>query len=157
MNQPAPESRPRILVVDDDARTRRLFKDTFKKAGWEVEEAVNGSEALIRARQVRFDLITLDLMMPGFSGQDVHYLLSRNIGYGEREGHGQPRRVPPILIVSGQFDTVPMEMLYGEGVVGVVGKPVDLNLLVSLVRQQLEQRPTPPQLSAQAASPAPVA
>ncbi len=63
----------RILVADDEARMRRLIKDFLVAAGYEVEEAADGNEAvgLFSARNGEFDLVVLDVMMPGLNGWEV--------------------------------------------------------------------------------------
>ncbi len=61
----------RILVVDDEANIRELLYQELSAAGYEVIEAVDGVDALQKARKVHPDLIVLDLMMPGISGFDV--------------------------------------------------------------------------------------
>lgn len=57
-----------LLVVDDDADLRGLFRTTLTLAGFDVYEAADGLEALRRLDTLLPDLIVLDLMMPGFSG-----------------------------------------------------------------------------------------
>ena len=61
----------RILVVDDDPQIRRVLKVTLTGQGFEVDDAKNGEEALERLRERRFDLVLLDINMPGMSGLDV--------------------------------------------------------------------------------------
>ena len=61
----------RILVVDDDPQIRRVLKVTLSGQGFEVDDAKNGDVALEKVRDVRFDLVLLDINMPGMSGLDV--------------------------------------------------------------------------------------
>ncbi len=63
----------RILVADDEARMRRLIKDFLEAAGYEVEEAADGEEAvgLFSARGGEFDLVVLDVMMLGLNGWEA--------------------------------------------------------------------------------------
>ena len=61
----------RILVVDDDPQIRRVLKVTLTGQGFEVDDAKNGEEALERVRDARFDLLLLDINMPGMSGLEV--------------------------------------------------------------------------------------
>ena len=59
----------RILVVDDTVFTRSLIRDIFTAAGFEVVgEAANGVEAVERFRELRPDLVTIDIVMPFKSG-----------------------------------------------------------------------------------------
>lgn len=61
----------KILVVDDEDRIRRLLKMYLEREGYTTEEAENGDEALELALANDYDLILLDLMMPGIDGVEV--------------------------------------------------------------------------------------
>jgi len=61
----------RILVVDDDPQIRRVLKVTLSGQGFEVDDAKSGDVALEKLRDARFDLVLLDINMPGMSGVDV--------------------------------------------------------------------------------------
>lgn len=60
-----------ILVVDDEERIRRLLKMYLEREGYIIEEAENGEEALRKALENNYDLILLDIMMPGIDGIEV--------------------------------------------------------------------------------------
>jgi two-component system, OmpR family, KDP operon response regulator KdpE len=61
----------RVLVVDDDPQIRRVLKVTLSGQGFEVDDARNGEAALEKLRESRFDLVLLDINMPGLSGLEV--------------------------------------------------------------------------------------
>ncbi|MCY7915039.1 response regulator transcription factor [Bacillus haynesii] len=61
----------KILVVDDEARIRRLLKMYLERENYKIEEAENGDEAIDKALGNYYDLILLDLMMPGTDGIEV--------------------------------------------------------------------------------------
>ena len=61
----------RILVVDDEERIRRLLKMYLEKEGYTIEEAMDGEQALEMALTNTYDLILLDVMLPGMDGIDV--------------------------------------------------------------------------------------
>jgi two-component system, OmpR family, KDP operon response regulator KdpE len=61
----------RILIVDDDPQIRRVLKVTLSGQGYEVDDARDGEAALERLRDARFDLVLLDINMPGMSGLDA--------------------------------------------------------------------------------------
>jgi CheY-like chemotaxis protein len=63
-------SRPSVLVCDDEPNLRELIRVSLGP-GYDVYEAADGEEALAVARQVRPDLVILDLMMPKMNGFDV--------------------------------------------------------------------------------------
>jgi two-component system, OmpR family, KDP operon response regulator KdpE len=61
----------RILIVDDDPQIRRVLKVTLAGQGFEVDDARDGEAALEKLRDSRFDLVLLDVNMPGMSGLDA--------------------------------------------------------------------------------------
>lgn len=65
------ENAKKILVVDDEERIRRLLRMYLEKEGYEVEEAEDGETALRMALDQNYDLIVLDLMLPGMDGTEV--------------------------------------------------------------------------------------
>jgi len=70
-----PDDAPHLLVVDDDSRIRTLLTRYLSQAGYRVTAAADAAEARQRMAALAFDLIVLDVMMPGESGVD----LSRNL------------------------------------------------------------------------------
>lgn len=61
----------RILIADDEPGIRRTLLDLFKRVGYRPAEATSGTEALQKIRAEPFDLVLLDLNMPGMSGTAV--------------------------------------------------------------------------------------
>jgi two-component system KDP operon response regulator KdpE len=61
----------RILVVDDDAQIRRVMRTTLVIHGYEVDDARSGDEALEKMRGAQFDLVLLDVNMPGMGGMEA--------------------------------------------------------------------------------------
>ncbi|WP_042346286.1 response regulator transcription factor [Bacillus massiliigorillae] len=61
----------KILVVDDEERIRRLLKMYLEREDYVIEEAEDGNEALLKANATDYDLILLDIMMPGKDGIEV--------------------------------------------------------------------------------------
>jgi two-component system, OmpR family, KDP operon response regulator KdpE len=64
-------SHGRILVVDDDPQIRRVMRVTLTGQGYEVDDARNGEDALEKLRIERFDLVLLDMNMPGIGGVEA--------------------------------------------------------------------------------------
>ncbi len=60
-----------ILLVDDDESIQLLYQEEFREAGFQVESAFNGNEALAKFKEVAPDLVILDIQMPGLNGIEV--------------------------------------------------------------------------------------
>ena len=67
----AVDSRGKILVVDDERTTRTTLTDILRLEGYEVEAVPNGASALQRLEETTYDVMLLDLMMPGIGGLEV--------------------------------------------------------------------------------------
>jgi two-component system chemotaxis response regulator CheY len=61
-------SKVRILVVDDSSLIRLYYRDILEKAGFEVEQAINGIEAMEKVLAAPFDLVIVDVNMPRMDG-----------------------------------------------------------------------------------------
>ncbi|MGJ5820839.1 response regulator transcription factor [Paludibaculum fermentans] len=61
----------KILIVDDEPQIRRVLRVTLTTHGYEVQDARSGEEAMLRLRESRFDLILLDMNMPGMGGLEA--------------------------------------------------------------------------------------
>jgi two-component system, chemotaxis family, chemotaxis protein CheY len=70
----------RILVVDDASLVRRFYRDALERAGFTVDEALNGIEALERVLLETFDLVIVDVNMPQMDGFTFIKALRRQSG-----------------------------------------------------------------------------
>ena len=61
-------AKARVLVVDDSSLVRLYFRSALEKAGFEVEQAINGIEGMERVLSQRFDLVIVDVNMPRMDG-----------------------------------------------------------------------------------------
>ena len=61
----------RVMVVDDEETVRSLLQRTLEEAGYDVDTAANGEEALDRMSQLSIGVVFLDVKMPGMSGMEV--------------------------------------------------------------------------------------
>jgi CheY-like chemotaxis protein len=103
----------RILAVDDEADTRRLYHDLLHSAGHHVVTARDAVEATAHLRLGGFDLILLDLMMPGIDGLQFAQYLST---------HWDTFEIP-VLVVSCKADEESRSWTRLQGCRGFLPKP----------------------------------
>ena len=115
-----------ILIVDDDDSIRSLLQQELGDAGYHIEEASNGKEALEKVRANRPDLIILDIMMPEMNGFDVAAVLKND-----------PQTMDiPIIVLSVVQDKA---RGFRIGVDRYLTKPIDTGILFNEIGSLLEQ------------------
>jgi two-component system phosphate regulon response regulator OmpR len=133
----APLNGAHILVVDDDRRIRTLLARYLAAEGYLVSAAANAEEASARLRDLAFDLIVLDVMMPGESGTKFAARL--------REGP-EPLRSAPILMLTALTETANRVEGLEAGVDDYLAKPFDpreLSLRIASILRRV-RRAAPP-------------
>ena len=103
----------KILIVDDEETIRDLFSQLAQIQGWEVDAVSTGEEALVQVMRKNYDLITLDLNMPGLSGLEVIGMLRNMCPHGI------------VVIVSG-FIPQQIDDGIGDCVDVILSKPVSV-------------------------------
>ncbi|MBV8761503.1 MAG: response regulator [Deltaproteobacteria bacterium] len=122
-----PVSTPRlgartVLVVEDSASDRRTIVDTLAKAGYAVEVATSGADAIHLCRGRSFDAVTLDLLLPDMSGLDCLAAL-------RAEGRA---RMTPVIVVSVAHD---VGLVSAFAVHDVLKKPLDSSSLLTALER----------------------
>jgi DNA-binding response OmpR family regulator len=120
--------KPLILLVDDEPDIVQLVALRLDGAGYEVVAAYNGQQALEYVRQVRPDLIILDLMLPRVDGYRVARLLKFNERYKEI----------PILILTARALEEEIQLAMDCGADAYLTKPFDAQMLLTRVRELLD-------------------
>jgi two-component system KDP operon response regulator KdpE len=126
-------SEGRILVVDDESQIRRVMRATLISNGYEISEARNGEEALGLVRSSEFDLVLLDVNMPGKSGIETCREI-RAIG-----------SQPAIIMVTVRDSEVDKVEALDAGADGYVTKPFGISELLARVRALLRRTVVSPQ------------
>ncbi|MBM7865576.1 response regulator [Heliobacterium gestii] len=111
----------RILIADDESRMRKLVGDFLKKEGFLVTEAEDGKAALELFFQQPFDLVILDVMMPGYDGWAVC-----------REIRKQSR--VPVIMLTAKAEEVDQLFGFDLGADEYVTKPFSPRILVARVQ-----------------------
>lgn len=120
----------RILIVDDAATVRLYHRNILETAGYAVEEAINGIEAMEKALQTPFDLYVVDVNMPKLDG------------YGFlKELRSQDIVQAPAVMVSTEAEAVDKLRAYEAGANLYLIKPVKPQGLLAYVRLLLGEAP----------------
>lgn len=112
----------RLLVVEDNSDLRRLFRTALSLAGYDVDEAADGLEALRMIENRAPDLVVLDLMLHSLDGQSVQQELA---------ARAITSNIPIVIVTGSDIDVA------GANVACVLRKPVLPDNLVRTVRQCL--------------------
>ncbi|WP_024874882.1 response regulator transcription factor [Saccharomonospora piscinae] len=122
--------KPRVLVVDDEAGMRKALRRGLTAEGMDVVTAADGPGALRLARTQAFDVLLLDIMLPGLSGYRVlQQLRAEDVG-------------TPVLLVSAKDGEIDQADGLDLGADGYVVKPFSFVVLVAQVRAVLRRAAT---------------
>ena len=121
----------RILIVEDEARIAAFLARAFEAEGFHVDLAEDGERGLARALSGSYDLVILDLLLPGRDGLEAL-----------RELHRQ-RSALPVLILSARSDLPTKLRGFELGAVDYVAKPFSLDELLARARVQLRAARVP--------------
>lgn len=119
-----------ILVIEDDRDTGELIRTILKKEGYAVTVARDGESGLNEAVINDFDLILLDIMLPGMDGLEVCKMLADN---------DETRSIPVIILTAKQELSTKLSS-FVAGAKRFLSKPFEASELVEEVRRTLRQR-----------------
>jgi two-component system phosphate regulon response regulator OmpR len=124
---------PHILIVDDDERLRGLLSSFLTKQGFRVTTAANAADARDKLRFMDFDLMVLDVMMPGETGLALTEDLRAD-------------RAPsmPILLLTARGAPEDVVAGFEAGADDYLGKPFDPRVLLVRIRAMLRRASPPP-------------
>ena len=112
-----------IMVIDDDESIGNMEQELLEREGYQVQRAFSGTEALLLLKQKRPDLILLDLMLPGMSGEKLLSMI----------------REIPIIVVSAKTDADSKANLLLGGAVDYLTKPFDTKELLARINIRLRE------------------
>ncbi len=121
--------KPKVLVIDDDARTLRMMEAMLVSAGYRVILAENGTEAITKAIESSPDIILLDVMMPGIDGFEVAKRLQTTT---------QTKDIP-IVMVTALGEVKDRVKALKMGADDFLTKPVDKTELLTRVKTLVEK------------------
>lgn len=117
-----------ILVVDDTRSMRKMVVAVLQRAGYEVEEASDGEEALEKARVRVFDMVVTDHNMPRMDGVTLVRFLRELPEYDD----------VAIIVLSTETGAELKAMGRDAGATGWMAKPFDPDKMLSIVRQFID-------------------
>jgi PAS domain S-box-containing protein len=127
--------KPLVLIVEPDAAMRELLVSYLEPQGYQTEVASGADEALVKARDLRPDAITLDLLTSGSEGWNTLRELRRL----------SETMSIPVLVVSGVDEEA--RDVAGSGATAYLMKPVDREVLLKALRQHVRAKPgNPPKI-----------
>lgn len=118
---PSPFSMKKILVVDDDTYINEMVQKALSSEGFNVLSAYSGTEVLLLLKKETPDLILLDLMLPGLSGEELLPLI-KDI---------------PVIVVSAKIDHKNKVDLLVSGACDYITKPFELDELIARIKIHL--------------------
>jgi len=128
----AGQTKPLVMVVEDDAAIATLLRYNLEKSGYRVEEAVDGQEAVTRIAETKPDLVLLDWMLPTMSGIEVCRQIRRR---------PETRELPVIMVTARAEDQDAVRGL-NTGADDYITKPFSVEALLARVRALLRRANT---------------
>jgi two-component system, NtrC family, nitrogen regulation response regulator NtrX len=116
-----------ILIIDDEKSIRNVLKDILGNEGFKVDEASDGEEGLLKAKQNAYDLILCDIKMPKLDG--LEFLDAIAATNGET----------PVIMISGHGNIETAVDAVKKGAYDYISKPPDLNRLLITIRNALDR------------------
>ena len=117
----------KILVVDDDKSIRRTLKDILEFEKYEVIEASDGLDCMVKLKQNQFDVVILDVKMPKMDGMEVM----------EKIQAKKPEL--PVVMISGHGNIDTAVEAVKKGAFDFIQKPPDLNRLLITIRNAMDK------------------
>jgi len=122
-------AREKLVVVEDDTDIRELIRHTLTKEGYEVTCTARGEDGLALAERGEFDLVLLDLMLPGMDGLEVCRRIRANANL----------RKTSILIITAKDDEIDVVTGLELGADDYLVKPFSVRVLLARVRALLRR------------------
>ncbi len=121
----------RILVVEDNEKNMKLFRDVLEATGYDTLEATTGRQAVELATEHSPDLVLMDIQLPDFDGIEA---------LGQLRADARTASVP-VLALTAQAMEGDRERFLAAGFDGYLSKPVDVADFVATVKRYCEARP----------------
>lgn len=117
----------KVLIVDDEAAIRRTLREILQFEKYEVDEAADGLDGLVKVKQKNYDVILLDIKMPKMDGMEA------------LERMQELASDTPVIMISGHGTIETAVEAVKKGAFDFLSKPPDLNRLLITVRNALDK------------------
>lgn len=117
-----------ILIIEDDEHINQIVYDTLKNEGFNCTQAYSGTEGMLHVKQSNFDLIILDLMLPGVSGEAFMMKLRKEL-----------HLTTPVIVLSAKEKLDEKLTLFDLGADDYVTKPFELEELLARINVLLKR------------------
>ena len=120
----------RVLIVDDDEDICMILELIFKKKGWEASYCTDGEAAIKRLKETIFDVVFLDILMPGMDGNEVLKKIRKDPKIAE---------TPVVFLTAKDVSQAERAELIGLGAQGIYLKPVDPIAVIESATQYIKK------------------
>ena len=117
----------KVLIVDDERSIRRTLRDILEFEKYDVDEAADGMECLVKVQREKYDVIILDIKMPKMDGMEALeriQLLSPDV---------------PVVMISGHANIDTAVEAVKKGAFDFISKPPDLNRMLITLRNAMDK------------------
>lgn len=128
----APTTTTVALIIEDETEIAAQIAHRLEAEGWQAHVAHDGGSGVQHARELRPDIIVLDVMLPGIDGLEV----CRRI---QAEHHGEAGSAPPILMLTARDDETDMLIGLGVGADDYMTKPFSMRELLARLKVLLRR------------------
>lgn len=120
----------KVLIADDNEDSRELVKKILKKEGFEIIEAIDGEEAIVKAIAHRPDLILMDISMPKIDGYEATRRLKERLDFKD----------VPIIALTAHAMRGDQEKALQAGFNGYISKPINVREFVNEIKIYLKDK-----------------
>jgi two-component system, cell cycle response regulator DivK len=119
-----------ILIVEDNEKNRKLVRDVLTFTGYRLAEAETGEEGVRLAKELRPDLILMDIQLPGINGITALGQIREDPAVGRT----------PVIAVTASAMTHDRQKIMAAGFNGYQSKPINVKDFLAAVRAMLDQK-----------------
>ncbi len=121
------KNKAHILVVDDDVINQQVLHDTIEDLDYDVTVAESGLDAIEKINAISFDLILLDVMMPGLDGFETCFRIKQI----------ESAEDIPIIFLTARSSSADIIKGFEKGAIDYISKPINNNVLISRINAHL--------------------